>query len=287
MNRLVILLSIAMSFTTFCTASGQNAKQLHFTNGVVGILDDMKVPAKDSGTLVNLRGKLGQRVNAGDVIGQLDSSDLEAQRAVIEAERSLAEITAENDINIRFSRSSSEVSQKVLDKSRQANLIYRETVSSTEIGRLALEAERAELSIERSILDQETAKTEVKLQQKRLDALEIQITNRQIISLIDGMIVLVPFSEGEWIDRGETVARIIRTDRVEVVALADADEANLRLVGQPVTIETDEANMPGTVTFVNPEINPASGQVQIRAEVDNPEGLLRPGSRVKMVVDLP
>ena len=133
------------------------------------------------------------------MVGRLDAADLKAQREVIEAERRVAEITAESDINIRFSRSSSEVSQKVLDKSREANVIYRDTVSSTEIGRLALEAERGELSIERSMLDQETAETEVQLQNKRLASLELQIANRQIISSIDGMIVSTPFSEGEWI----------------------------------------------------------------------------------------
>ena len=143
MNQMVILLSIVLSFTNVCSVLGQEAKQLQFGNAVVGILKEMKVPAKDSGTIVNLGGEPGQKVNAGDVIGQLDTSDLEAQRAVIQAERRLAEITAENDINIRFSRRSSEVSQKELDKSRRANVIYDETVSSTEIGRLELEAERA------------------------------------------------------------------------------------------------------------------------------------------------
>ena len=287
MNQIALTLSICFGICLCHPAWGQQAGQMHFDNGVVGVLDDINLPAKDSGVLLEFRGKLGQRVEVGDLIGQLDAADLKAQREVIEAERRVAEITAENDINIRFSRSSSEVSQKVLDKSREANVIYRDTVSSTEIGRLALEAERGELSIERSMLDQETAETEVQLQNKRLASLELQIANRQIISSIDGMIVSTPFSEGEWIERGQTVVRIIRTDRVEVVALADAESADISFVGQPVTIELEDQQLSGEVTFVNPEINPASGRVQIRAEVDNPEGLLRPGSRVKMVVELP
>lgn len=287
MNQIALTLSICLSFYSYGSAWSQDAGQLRFNNGVVGVLDDINLPAKDSGILIDWRGKLGQKVKAGEVLGQLDASDLEAQQDVIKVERRLAEITAENDINVRFSRSSSEVSQKVLDKSRQANLIYRDTVSSTEIDRLSLEAERGALSIERSMLDQETAETEVQLQNKRLTALEIQIANRTLVSPTDGMIVSTQFSKGEWIERGQTVARIIRTDRVEVIALADSERADTALVGQPVTIETDQENLSGTVTFVNPEINPASGQVQIRAEVDNPDGLLRPGSRVKMIVDLP
>ena len=287
MNQAALTLSIGLAMCFVQLVVGQNADQLVFNNGVVGVLGDINVPAKDSGVLSKFEVKLGQKVQAGEVLGLLDASELMAQREVIEVERQLAEITAENDINVRFSRSSSDVSQKVLDKSRQANVMYRDTVSSSEVARLALEAERGELSIERSLLDQETAETEVQLQTKRLAALELQIANRQIISSIDGMIVLKPFSAGEWIERGQTVARIIRTDRVEVVALADAVQANPSLVGQPVTIETDDQNLSGFVTFVNPEINPASGRVQIRAEVDNQEGLLRPGSRVKMIVELP
>ena len=287
MNQVALTLSIGLAVSFVQLVVGQNAGQLVFNNGVVGVLDDINVPAKDSGVLSQFEVKLGQQVTAGEMLGQLDASELMAQREVIEVERQLAEITAENDINVRFSRSSSDVSQKVLDKSRQANVMYSETVSSSEIARLALEAERGELSIERSLLDQETAETEVQLQSKRLAALNIQIANRQLVSLIDGMIVSTPFSEGEWIERGQTVLRIIRTDRVEVVALADADRADPTLVGQPVTIETSDRNLSGVVTFVNPEINPASGRVQIRAKVDNQEGLLRPGSRVKMIVELP
>jgi len=287
MNQIALTLSMCLGICSCHSVFGQDAGQLRFNNGVVGVLDDINLPAKDSGILIDWQGKLGQRVKAGDIIGRLDAADLEAQQEVIKVERRLAEITAENDINVRFSRSSSDVSQKVLDKSRQANVIYRDTVSSTEIDRLSLEAERGALSIERSMLDQETAETEVQLQSKRLSALEIQIANRKLVSPTDGMIVSTLFSEGEWIERGQTVARIIRTDRVEVIALADAKRADTTLVGQPVTIETDHENLTGTVTFVNPEINPASGQVQIRAEVDNPDGLLRPGSRVKMTVDLP
>jgi multidrug efflux pump subunit AcrA (membrane-fusion protein) len=286
MNQTILTLSLCLGVCLGQFASGQDAGQLVFNNGVVGVLDDINLPAKDSGTLIDFHGKLGQQVQAGEVLGQLDTSELEAQRAVIESERRLAEITAENDINVRFSKSSSDVSQKVLDKSRQANVMFNDTVSSTEIARLALEAERGELSIERSLMDQETAETEVQLQNKRLAALNIQIANRQIVSLTDGMIVSTPFSEGEWIERGQTVARIIRTDRVEVVALGGFERIDASLIGQPVTVETEQDTLSGVVTFVNPEINPASGQVQIRAEVDNFEGILRPGSRVKMIVEM-
>ena len=287
MNQVALTLSIGLAISVVQLVAGQNAGELVFNNGVVGVLDDINLPAKDSGVLSKFDTKLGQQVRAGEVLGQLDASELIAQREVIEVERQLAEITAENDINVRFSRSSSDVSQKVLDKSRQANVMYRDTVSSSEIARLALEAERGELSIERSLLDQETAETEVQLQSKRLAALNIQIANRKLVSLTDGMIVLTPFSQGEWIERGQTVLRIIRTDRVEVVALGDSDRVDGSLMGQPVTVETEDENLSGVVTFVNPEINPASGQVQIRAEVDNPDALLRPGSRVRMIVELP
>ena len=287
MNQIIVVVSLVVGVSFAQFAAAQDEKQVVFNNGVVGVLDDIDLPARDSGILIDFKGKLGQRVKAGELLGKLDTNDLEAQQKVIEVERRLAEITAQNDINVQFAQSSSKVAQKVLDKSRQANVIYRGTVSVTEIDRLALEAERGELSIERSQLDQETAATEVELQSKRLQALDVQIANRQIVSTTNGMIVSIPISEGEWVERGQTIARIIRTDRVEIVALGSAAQVDERLNGQTVKIEIDGVELFGLVTFVHPEINPASGQVQIRAEVDNSAGQLRPGSKVKMSVELP
>ena len=45
--------------------------------------------------------------------------------------------------------------------------------------------------------------------------------------------------------------------------------------GGPVTFE-------GRITFVDPEINPVSGQYRIWAELPNPDGRLRPGHRITL-----
>jgi multidrug efflux pump subunit AcrA (membrane-fusion protein) len=36
--------------------------------------------------------------------------------------------------------------------------------------------------------------------------------------------------------------------------------------------------------FVSPEVDPVNGQVRVLAEVDNPDGVLRPGLRATMTI---
>ena len=283
--RLVLCLACV-----FASASFTGAQELILENGVVSVKKELNIPALASGQLVKLNIKLGQNVQAGDLLGQIDSSELEAEKTVLQTEKKLALIVVENDINIRFSRRSSEVSNKSLLKACEANKRYARTVSSLEVDRLQLEAKRAELSIERALLDQDTAKVEVELRDARIESLNTQIQSRRIVSPGSGIVVLSPFSAGEWVERGQTMARIIRTDQVDVVALADAKKVDQHLVGTKVFIETSAKadgktkKVAGEIWYVTPEVNPASGRVQIRAQVENFDGLLRPGDRVKMFI---
>jgi multidrug efflux pump subunit AcrA (membrane-fusion protein) len=45
-----------------------------------------------------------------------------------------------------------------------------------------------------------------------------------------------------------------------------------------------KAEFPGKIVFVSPEINPVNGQVRIWAEVDNKDGILKPGLRTRMTL---
>lgn len=275
---------LVLTFTA--VAQGQDNRELVFNNGVVSVSEDVNVPTLATGLLTKLKIKLGQRIQAGELIGLLASEDLQAERSVLEAEKELASIASRNDINIRFSRRSSEVSKSMHQKACEANAIYPETVSKSELDRLRLEAERADLSIEKAELDMETAAAQVTLSDKKMEALAVELSNRSIRSPCSGIVVQAPFSAGEWLERGQTFARIIRTDQVEVIALGDANDVDEHLVGRVVTVESPNLKnkMKGKVWYVMPEINPASGQVQIRAMIENSDGALRPGSRVTMKV---
>ena len=64
------------------------------------------------------------------------------------------------------------------------------------------------------------------------------------------------------------------------------------LENAPVTITVDlpgkgETTFRGKVVFVSPEVSPVNGLTRVWAEIDNSAGLLRPGLRPRMTVQLP
>ncbi|MGH7129071.1 MAG: HlyD family efflux transporter periplasmic adaptor subunit, partial [Planctomycetaceae bacterium] len=84
--------------------------------------------------------------------------------------------------------------------------------------------------------------------------------------------------------------QILRTDRVRAEGFVTASQASHALVGSLAMINLLDANgrpivLDGEIVFVSPEIEPISNQVRIWAEFDNPDDLLRPGMRLRMVID--
>ena len=60
-------------------------------------------------------------------------------------------------------------------------------------------------------------------------------------------------------------------------------------IGQPVRagLRTDELNLAGRITGIDPKIDAESRMVSVRAEIGNAEGTLRPGQFVRVEVVLP
>ena len=110
-----------------------------------------------------------------------------------------------------------------------------------------------------------------------------------IKSPLDGVVVEINQRPGEWVEPGETMFRVVRIDRLRVEAFLDAHQAAGLLVGRPVKLAIDAkgdatAEFSGKIVFVSPEVDPVNGQVRVWAEVENPDGQLRPGVHGKLSI---
>jgi macrolide-specific efflux system membrane fusion protein len=103
------------------------------------------------------------------------------------------------------------------------------------------------------------------------------------------MIVELHRRRGEWVQPGDTVARIVRLDKLRVEGFLAAKHARPELVGSKtivkVTIGDDELEFPGEIVFVSPEIDPINSQVRVWADVENADLVLRPGMQAVLVVE--
>jgi multidrug efflux pump subunit AcrA (membrane-fusion protein) len=106
------------------------------------------------------------------------------------------------------------------------------------------------------------------------------------------VIVSVAKHRGEWVKPGDTVARILRLDRLKAEGFLKVEHLTRDLNGCPVKLVVDLPGAPGRefagkVTFLHPEIDPVNAQIRVWAEILNEDLRLRPGMRAKMILQVP
>lgn len=115
-----------------------------------------------------------------------------------------------------------------------------------------------------------------------------QLRRRVVHSPLTGTIVDLPLEKGESCQPYQTVARVVDTRRCYFVANLDAKAAAALKLEQRVQLEVETGGgveaVSGTVIFLSPVADRASGLIKVKVLFDNPAGKLRPGlaGRIKL-----
>lgn len=241
----------------------------------------VRLSAKEPGVIESIL-QLGDRVNVGQTIAELDQDLPRAQVNAAEKELAIARIESANDVDLRFAQVSSKVNQAVLERSMAANRQYKKALSKTEIERLRLELQRSCLSLEQAERTGQTNQLNKQLKAEQVVIAELQLSNRTISAPISGLVTEVSIEKGEWVNSGQPIARIVNTDKLRFTGFADSREILPSEIAKSASLvvdfkgdidreaaENSSDDVEVTITFVNPEIDPASGLYEVRAEVDN------------------
>ncbi len=115
----------------------------------------------------------------------------------------------------------------------------------------------------------------VSISQTKLDRHIVRTT-------VAGMITEVAVEPGEWVEAGEPLVRIISLDPIRVECFVDGRKHGRELVGRDVEFIPSGAGnnpaLPGSITFISPELHPVTGQVRVWATVSNPDGKIGSGT---------
>lgn len=267
-----------------------SAETIRIESVGVTLLDKADVPAQEAGVAADVRVREGRIVQAGELLVQLDDVDrqLELQRSQIER-RNAAEVAA-NDVKVRLGRKTLELAEVDLRRAEESNQQLPMSVTKSQLDRLRLGVERARLEIEQSEQEVAAAKRAWEAADQAVRIAESGVQRRKVVSPIAGVVVEVGVRKGEWAQPGETVVRILRTDRLRVEGFVPAARVTKSWTGKGVVLQVaaggNADKFPGVVTFVSPEANPVNGQVRVLAEVDNAQGTLRPGLVGALTIDL-
>lgn len=121
--------------------------------------------------------------------------------------------------------------------------------------------------------------------QKERERLEHQLAQldrqqRRLLAPVAGVITKVGIDVGEWARPGDAVIELVDTSVLHLRVNVPAAAARKLKEGQalPVSIEGLDS-LPGTVGFISPVTDAASGLVEIRVRFSNPGGKVAAGSK--------
>jgi membrane fusion protein (multidrug efflux system) len=136
---------------------------------------------------------------------------------------------------------------------------------------------------------QDTAQSNVTVLAARLQLAEARLAKMRIVAPFDGVVGLRAVSIGDVVKDGTDLVNVEDVRRLKVdFRLPERIFTQLK-VGLPVEVTTDAvagARYAGQVDAINPRVDAAGRSLEVRAELPNIDGRLRPGmfARVRVIV---
>lgn len=224
------------------------------------------IAADEAGVLKSIDVKVGDRVRAGQLIATLDD---ELQASAVEIATYQAFMTGERDA----AGAEAELNQARVEQLR--------TLSRNGMARPD-ELARAETDLRIAMARFAAAQEQWQLRQLELRRFELQLTRRQVLAPMDGVIADVVRKPGEFLSPGEpSVAKLLAVTRIVAVFNIPVEETASIQIGAPVRIflRSTSMSIDSTVASIAPAIEGESGTVQIRVTLDNTDGRLLAGDR--------
>ncbi|MEE3369662.1 MAG: HlyD family efflux transporter periplasmic adaptor subunit [Planctomycetota bacterium] len=245
---------------------------------------EVKVPARSAGVLAALNMREGQVVTRRALVAELDRTTEEVELGRSQEELEQVKEQAENEIPTRLAKKVLEIARLDLSRAQEARKTLKQSISQAELDHLELDVARGELALEMALHQQRLAHIQMKIKAREVSLAEIALQKRAINAPQKGVIAVINYQQGEWVELGQSLCRLLVLDRVRVETLLPADVATPQMTGREVEFVALESagvrtSHPGVVVFVSPEQDPVNGKVRVWVEVRNAEGRLRPGGR--------
>jgi macrolide-specific efflux system membrane fusion protein len=262
---------------------------------LISLSEESQVPAKESGQLTKINVKDGDQVTKDQVLVHIDDAHSRMEYRAAERKYVAAKVLSENDINVQYSQAAADVAEAQVLTGEEANRRVRGSVTESQMREWRLTHRKFLLEIKQARFKMQTDAMEAEVRKAEMDAAQENIDRRQIKAPLDGVVVDLKHHEGEWVQPGDTVLRILRVDRLRIEGFLKASEYDpVELVNRPVTVTVTLAHdrqekFQGKVSFVNPTVE-AGGEFRVRVEVlnrkENEFWLLRPGQTAEMTIHL-
>ncbi|QRG68403.1 efflux RND transporter periplasmic adaptor subunit [Brevibacillus choshinensis] len=230
------------------------------TSGVVAVEDKQKLFANVTGTLHEFSVKEGDKVKKGQIIGKIDTSDVESRILDLEAQLELARA---NLAKVQAGNEPEEVAQereRLSQAEREYDMNKREydRISQLHVSGAATEQEldKAKSAVDSSLSTLNVAKQQLALRQKGPRKEEIASQQAQINKLLvekgqldkeriqsvvvaptDGTVIARAADNGQYVNKGTEILTLANLDHLLIEADINESDVSKLGLGQSAVIE--------------------------------------------------
>lgn len=159
-----------------------------------------------------------------------------------------------------------------------------------ELAKVINERDRQQLAIQaisKNTFD--TSKADAKSKQAQVEAQIALVAKKNIKAPFSGRVGIVTINPGQYINPGDKLMTLQTLDPIFIdFNLPQSDAANIQ-VGQSITVTTDafkDASFVGKITAVSPKVDTNTRNLQIEAQIDNPDKKVLPGMFANVNIDV-
>lgn len=138
------------------------------------------------------------------------------------------------------------------------------------------------------VSDLDVARADATNARAQVNKLTAVLRQKALVAPFDGIIGIPQVDIGEYVVAGTVFATLQDLDTMRVDFSVPEQQIRQIRIGYDVSVSSDAENVStGTVTAIEPKIDPNSRLVQLRAEVENPGNEISPGQFLRVRVLLP
>jgi RND family efflux transporter MFP subunit len=277
----------------------EDVKRTLNITGTLAAENEVTVSSQAEGVVSRILADLGDRVTANQVLVELDREklqyNLDQQKAALA--RSLARYGASEpgrlppiDQTPDVKRAAAELNQARRGFERAAELSKRQLVSQQALDDADAVLRTKQAEYDSALQNVRNMAADIDASNAAVKLAERQLRDASVRAPFEGYVQERMVSLGELVKEQMPVMRIVRVDPLKVTAEIPEGLAPWVLSGQPVDLQVDaypDRAFTGKVSRISPAVNQQTRAFPFEALVPNPQGLLKPGTfvRVKLTTD--
>lgn len=197
------------------------------------------VSAESSGKILFFTIQEGDLLQKGQVLGQIDSTQLHLSKLQVEANK-LALLSSRPDIQSQLNALNREIEKAEFEKKRIGNLLKGDVATQKqlddinaqiEVLRATLKAKKTSLNISTQAIDAQSVALEA-----QIDLINDNLERSKILSPIEGIVLVKYAEEGELAVMGKPLFKVADLDRMILRAYVTADQLPAINTGQTVKV---------------------------------------------------